>query len=65
MKISAWIAFGIMYVSLWVGVGIALSGEPIRTIGGAYSTWLPFEMALVVGIPLVIGYIGGKEEVNP
>ena len=52
---------GLIYISLWVGIGIASVGQARECSPGEYGWNLPLMILVITLLPLVLGYFEGAE----
>ncbi len=53
---------GIAYMAFWIGLAESKVGEVSKTCGEPYPWYMPLLMAVTVGIPFVLGYLGNKKK---
>lgn len=51
-----------LYLGGWVGYGASLVGKTPEVLSGAYSTELPFKLLAVFALPVLLGYLAGRED---
>lgn len=51
----------VVYVALWLGVGLAVVGQAKTCSTGVYGYDLPILLGAVVILPKILGYLEGKE----